>query len=192
MNEWINRRGAYTSKGTLFGLEKECSADTCRSTGALKTRCQGKRANTKRRSVWSRWCSVPGMSDSQRQEVEWWLPGDMGQGAKGSCYLMSAVWGDNKALEVGGIMVAQQCECILLKMDKVINFMLHVFYHNKKYLVFLHRNSLWTLAHENRISSKECLNRAQNEMFGCTVISFLFTSKWFGKLTEDSGIFGGE
>ena len=129
---------------------------------------------------------------TQRQEVEWWLPGDMGQGAKGSCYLMSAVWGDNKALEVGGIMVAQQCECILLKMDKVINFMLHVFYHNKKYLVFLHRNSLWTLAHENRISSKECLNRAQNEMFGCTVISFLFTSKWFGKLTEDSGIFGGE
>lgn len=48
-----------------------------------------------------------------------------------------STWGDEKGLEVAGVMVAQECERTQcqrtshLKRVKVMNFILHIFFHNK-------------------------------------------------------------
>lgn len=83
-------------------------------------------------------------SQTLRDKVEWWLPGPEGRRIKERYCLkdMEFQFGNMKKFWWWTVVVADEINVLnnieLLKMVKVVNFMLFIFYHNLKKPLALH------------------------------------------------------
>ena len=80
-----------------------------------------------------------GWPNSWKEKVEGWLPGSVGKGEMGSCFLMDIefqLFPGEKVLEIGCptmLIYSTLLKCILVvQMVKMVNFMLCIFYTSKK------------------------------------------------------------
>ena len=138
---WMDKQNVgYTYSSILFSLYKEGSADTCYNVNEpWKHNVKWKKPLTKGQILYgSTYMTYLECSNSWRQK-EWWLPGPRGRGIES--YLMGTEFQFGMMKQFWRwlvVMVAQQCKCALchwtvyLEMVKMVNFMLCIFYYNKK------------------------------------------------------------
>ena len=141
IERWMDKQNVgYTYSSILFSLYKEGSADTCYNVNEpWKHNVKWKKPLTKGQILYgSTYMTYLECSNSWRQK-EWWLPGPRGRGIES--YLMGTEFQFGMMKQFWRwlvVMVAQQCKCALchwtvyLEMVKMVNFMLCIFYYNKK------------------------------------------------------------